>query len=100
MELKKPHPSRLLRGGAQTRNGLIPHPHVEDKNSRGISWEQGVLALLQTPSLGFQGQEDKSPQLLAAKTSRDSVSGRNYWIPKQFLLKNPHTDSPTQTHSF
>ena len=27
------------------------------------------------------------------------VSGRNFWNPKQFLLKNPHTDTPNQTHS-
>ena len=51
------------------------------------------------PSPGIQCQEDKSPQLLAAKTSGASVSGRNFWSPEQFLLKNPHTDSPTQTHS-
>ena len=64
--------------------------HV-DKNSRGIAWERGVS--------GFQYQEDTSPQLLAAKTSGDCVSGRKSWSPKQFLLKNAHKDSPTQTHS-
>ena len=35
-----------------------------------------------TPSPGFQGQEGKSPQLLAAKTSGDSVGGKNCWSPK------------------
>ena len=43
----------------------------------------------------MQGQEYKSPQLLAAKTSGDWVGGRNFWSPKQFLLKNPHQDSWT-----
>ena len=38
MELKKPHPSRVV-GGAQVRNGPIPHPHVVDKNWEVISWE-------------------------------------------------------------
>ena len=50
-------------------------------------------------SPGFQGQEDKSPQLLAAKTNGDWVSGRNFWSPKKFLLQNPHTDWSMQTHS-
>ena len=51
------------------------------------------------PNPGLQCQEDKAPQLLAAKTSGNLVSGRNLWSLKQFLLKNPHMDSPTQTHS-
>ena len=41
------------------------------------------------PSPGFQYQEGKSPQLLAAKTNRDWVGGRNFSSPKQFLLKHP-----------
>ena len=41
MELKKPHPSKLV-GGAEMQNGLVPHPHVFDTNSGGISREQGV----------------------------------------------------------
>ena len=42
-------------------------------------------------SLGFQCQEDKSPQFLAAKNSRDWVSRRNFWSPKQFLLTHTWT---------
>ena len=38
-KLKKPHPSRLA-GGGEMRRGLVPHPHVVDKNSGGISWEE------------------------------------------------------------
>ena len=103
MELKKPHPSRLVRG-VQIQMGLVPHPCVVDKNSGEKSQEQGGPAPHQHPSpnLGptvFHCQEGKSPQLLAAKTSEDLVSGRNFWSPKLFVLKNPHTDSPTQTHS-
>ena len=41
VELKKSHLSRLV-GEAETQNGLVPHPHVVDKDSRGVSWEQGV----------------------------------------------------------
>ena len=50
------------------------------------------------PSSGFQCQEVKFPELWIPKTSRDYVGGRNFWSPKQFLLKNPHMDSPTQAH--
>ena len=46
------------------------------------------------PSPGFQGQEDKCPQLLVATPSRDWDSERNCCCPKQFLLKNPYTESP------
>ena len=40
-ELKRSYPSRPVRG-AETWNELVPHPRVMDKNSGGISWEQGV----------------------------------------------------------
>ena len=36
MKLKEPHPSRLV-GAVEMYNGLVPHPHVVDKNSGGIS---------------------------------------------------------------
>ena len=81
------------------QNGLVPLPHVVDKNLGGISQEQGVQLHTRFPSPGFQCQEGKPPQLPAAKTSRDWVSRRNCWSPKQILLKNPQVDSPTQTHS-
>ena len=94
MELKEPHPSRLV-GGMQTQNRLVPHPRVVDKNFRGdISGVRSPSPHRPT-SLGFQCQEDKSPQLPAAKTSWNWVGGRNFWRPKQFLLKNPQ-----QTHLF
>ena len=40
-----------------------------------------------SPSPGFQCQE--VPQISGC--SGEWVSGRNFWSPKQFLLKNPHT---------
>ena len=40
----------------QTQNGLAPHPSVLDKNLRGISQEQEVLASHQAPSAGLQFQ--------------------------------------------
>ena len=53
------------------QNRLVPQPHAVDKNSRGIAQERGVPEPHQAPRPGFQCQEDKSPQLLAAKTSGD-----------------------------
>ena len=53
------------------RTRLDPYPHVVDENYGGIFWEQGALAPHQASSPGIQHQEDKSPQLLAAKPSRD-----------------------------
>ena len=48
MELKKPHPSRLV-GGAQVQNGLVFHPSVVDEISEGISQERGVPDPYQAP---------------------------------------------------
>ena len=48
MDLKKPHPLRLV-GGAQMQNGLVSHQHVVDKNSGGVLWKQGVPVPHQTP---------------------------------------------------
>ena len=95
--LKKPHPSRLV-GVSDMWNGLVPHPCVVDKNLRGISQEESHPHV-RPPSPGLRYQEDKSPQLLATKTRGDWVGGRDCWSPNQFLLMNPHADSPIQTHS-
>ena len=51
------------------QNRLVPHPCVVDTSSGGISLEWGTCS--KTYSTRFQYQEEKSPQLLAAKTSRD-----------------------------
>ena len=48
IELKKPHPSKLVEG-AQMQNRLVPYSYVLEKNSGGISWEQGVPAQHQAP---------------------------------------------------
>ena len=49
MELKEPHPSRLV-GGAQTHSSLIPQPRVVvDKNSRGISQTEDSQSRNQAP---------------------------------------------------
>ena len=60
MELKKPHPSRPL-GGAEMPKGLVPYPHLLDKNSGGISQEGVVPAQTRLPSTWFKCQEDKAP---------------------------------------
>ena len=56
MKLKNPYPSRLVRG-AEMQNGLVPHPHMVDKNSEGVSWERGIPHQPHTspPSPGFPG---------------------------------------------
>ena len=59
-ELKKPHPSRLG-GGAQVWTVLVPHTHVMDKSSGGISQEQESQPHTSFPNPSFQYQEDKSP---------------------------------------
>ena len=98
MEIKKPHASRLV-GGVQMRTGWsLTHMWW-------IKIWEGYLRSEKPPphrspcSPGFQFQEDKSQKLLDAKTSEEGLSGRSYQSPKQFLLKNPHTDWPTQTYS-
>ena len=48
MELKKPHPSKLV-GGAQMWNWLVSHPHVVDKNLGGISQEEEAPTPHQVP---------------------------------------------------
>ena len=69
-KLKKPHPSKLV-GGAQMWNRLVPHPRVVDTNSGGHLRSEESQTHTKPLSPAFQCQEDKSPQLLAAKTSRD-----------------------------
>ena len=66
MELKKPHPSRLV-VGAQTWNGFVQHSRVVDKNSGGISWERG-------------GQPHDRPP--AQGSSARKISPHNFWLKK------------------
>ena len=95
----KLHSPRLVEG-AQTQNGLVPHPHMMDRNSEGISQEWGVPDPYQALQPSSSAKKIKSPQPLATKISGDWVGERNWLSPKQFLLlKNPHMDSHTQTHS-
>ena len=51
-ELKKPRPSRLVRG-VEMWNTQVPHLHVLNKNLGAISWKRRVPATHQTPSPGF-----------------------------------------------
>ena len=45
------------------------------------------------PSPGSQCQEEKSPNFWLQKPAgTEAVDDRNFWSPKQFPLKNPHTD--------
>ena len=51
---------------------------VVDKNWEGYHRSEGSQPHTGPPSPGFQCQEDKSPQLLAVKTSGGLGSGRNW----------------------
>ena len=85
-KLKKPHPSRLV-GGAQTQNGLVLHLFLVDKNSGGISQEEGVL------------DPHQAPQLRVPVPGRQvhTTSGKNQWglslwkkpLEPQVVLKEP-----------
>ena len=44
-----------------TLNGLVPHPCVVDKNSGGISQEQGISAPITAPIPELQCQQGKTP---------------------------------------
>ena len=59
-KLKKPHPFKLV-GGVQSWKGMVPHPHVVDKNWRGISWEQGVPTPHQAPQAHGCKTRKRSP---------------------------------------
>ena len=61
-ELKKPYPSRQV-GGTQASNRLVPHPHVVDKISKGISQEW----------------EDPAPH---QGSSARKLSPQNFWLQK------------------
>ena len=103
IELKKAHPSRLVKG-MEKWNRLVPHTHVVDKNSGRKTQErergrQGLCIRLSSisgpPSLGFQCQED------------------NFWLQKPMeiefveettrfpssLLNGPHMDLLRLAHS-
>ena len=68
-KLKKPHPSTLVRGA---RTG--PTPMWIKIWERYLRIEESQTHT-RSPSPGCQCQEDNSPQLLAAKTSGDWVTG-------------------------
>ena len=94
MELKKPHASRLV-GGAETWIGQIPHPHVVDKNSGGISQEWGVPA---------SHQASPAP---AQDSSAGKINPHNFWLQnpvgielvEELLESGEPTHGLTQTHS-
>ena len=96
MELKKPHPSRLV-GEAEAWNGLALHPHLVDKIWEGCLGSEESQPHTRAPGPWFQCQEDKSPKLLAAKTK-----GLSEWkklLESQAVPLKESTHGITQTHS-
>ena len=45
----------------EIKNGLVPHPHVVDKNQEGYVSSKGSQPHTRPPSPGFQHRDDKSP---------------------------------------
>ena len=97
MELKKPHPSRLV-GGARMQNGLVPYPHVVDKHLGGVSWEWGAPAPHQAPSPGFQCQEDLVPITAGYKHQQGLIQWKKLLESQAVPLKEP-PHGLTQIHS-
>ena len=69
------------------QNGLISHPCVVNKNSGGMSQEQGVTAPQLDPSPGFQCQEDKSPPTSGCKNQRALSQWKKLLKPQAVFLK-------------
>ena len=90
MELKKPHPSRLV-GGAQTQNGLVTHPGMVGKNLGGISWEQGVPAPHQAPQPRVPVPEREVPTTSDCKNQWGLSQWKKLPEPQAFPLKRTHT---------
>ena len=65
----------------EMRNELFPHPCVVDKVWEGYLGSKESQPHTRPTSPGFQGQEDKSPQLLAAKPSRVDLVEETYMVP-------------------
>ena len=93
MELKKPHPSRLV-GGHRCRTGWS-HTHMWwIKIQEGYLGSEESQTRTSPLSPGFQYQVDKSPQLLAAKTSGVELVEKT-----SRALSSSSWRTHTQTHS-
>ena len=70
-----------------------PTPKCGDKNWEGYLGSEESWPHTRPPSPGSQCQEEKSPNFWLQKPAgTEAVEDRNFWSPKQFPLKNPHTD--------
>ena len=76
MELKKPHPSRLV-GGTETHNRLIPHTDVVDKNSGGISWSEESRTHIpegEGPGFSLRGESPNSTDAVGGALRVEAVT--------------------------
>ena len=96
MELKKPHPSRLVEGEEIWR---VPYPCVVGKNSGGIAWKQRVPAPYMVPGtslaaasldsqLGFVWESSISAQVAAIS---DCVIAQAGWPRAKHRWGQPRT---------
>ena len=86
------------RGGGGKQVGHIP-TCGRWKFRRDISGARSPSPTPGPPAQGSNARKISPHNFWMQKNSGDWVSRRHFWSPKQFLLKNPHMDSPTQTHS-
>ena len=80
-------------------DGPVPHPHLVDKNSGGISQEQGVPAPYQAAQPRVPGAGREVPITSSCRASSYWIHGRHCWSPKRCLLKKL-THGLIQTHLF
>ena len=72
----------------QDAEQAIPQPQVVNKNSKGHVKCEGSQPQTRPPNPGFQHQEDKSPLLLAIKTSGVWGGRRTGGISRRLLKKS------------
>ena len=91
--IKEETTMRLV-GGAETKNGLVPHSHVVDKHQEGYAAARGPSST-QGPPAKVSSVQKIGPHnfWLQIPVGIELVEDRNCWSLGQFLLNGPCTDS-------
>ena len=91
IELKKPHPSKLV-GGVQMQNGLVPHSHMVDTNLGGVSPDQGIPA----PQQASQHRVPVPRRQVPTTSSCKNQQGLSWWkklLEPQAVPLKEHTQA-------
>ena len=86
-------------GGVQTWNGLDCTLLWCIKIWEGYLGSKESQPHTRSPAQGYSARKVSPHNFWLQKPTGIESVGKNHWSPSQFLLKSPHTDSPTQTHS-